>query len=260
MSMLYLPLHLLQEGAESRLSASSYMDKSLAIVPELAIMALSCLHRCLQLHLVKDPRSHLPITLELPLLEVFDWQGHRLFPVLQPLQYLAAQASSLTLLTQLVTSAEEVAACGSVALKTLRASHSDRPVDRERHGLVLVVVERRQWAHEAGDNACDRVVREDAATEIGRIEATGRSLNRAGDISGVVLIFDLDLARKSVGTDADKMSQRFLTFVWSLPAGVAAEGEDDALLELDWWAIFGVAESWLAVLEEELESAEKRTL
>jgi hypothetical protein len=45
-----------------------------------------------------------------------------------------------------------------------------------------------------------------------------------------------------------------------LPAGVAAEGEDNALLELDWWAIFGVAESWLAVLEEELESAEKRTL
>jgi hypothetical protein len=121
-----------------------------------------------------------------------------------------------------------------VALKTLRASHSDRPVDRECHGLVLVVVERRRRVHEAGDDACDRVVREDAATEVGRIEATGRSSNRAGDISGVVLIFDLDLARRSVDAGADKMSQRFLTFGWSLPAGVAAEGEDDALLEVDW--------------------------
>jgi hypothetical protein len=105
MSMLYLPAHFLREEAESRLTASSYMNKRFSLFPELTIMALSCLHRCLQLHPAKEPRSHFPTTLELPLLEVFDWQGQRLFPVLQPLQYLAAEASSLTLLTQLVTSA-----------------------------------------------------------------------------------------------------------------------------------------------------------
>jgi hypothetical protein len=81
------------------------MNKRFSLFPELAIMELSCLHCCLQLHPDKEPRNHFPTTLELPLLEVFDWQGQRLFPVLQPLQYLAAEASSLTLLTQLVTSA-----------------------------------------------------------------------------------------------------------------------------------------------------------
>jgi hypothetical protein len=96
-------------------------------------------------------------------------QRQRLFAVLQPLHDLAAQASRFSLLIELVASAQEIAAVGSAALKSLRASHSNGPVDRERYGLSIVVVEVFGWTHQARDNASDRVVWEDAAADVGRV-------------------------------------------------------------------------------------------
>jgi hypothetical protein len=101
--------------------------------------------------------------------KVFCPQRQRLFAVLQPLHDLAAQASRFSRLLELVTSARKVAAVGSAALKSLRASHPNRPVDRERHGLAIIVVEVLGWTHQASDNASDRVVKEDATADVGRV-------------------------------------------------------------------------------------------
>jgi hypothetical protein len=79
-----------------------------------------------------------------------------------------------------------------------------------------------------------------AATDVGRVEAAMRKLERDGHIRGVDLLVDRCLVHRSVGLQK-KSTTRLLTLEPSLPAVVAVDDGEKVLLDLDFSAIFDVA-------------------
>jgi hypothetical protein len=97
----------------------------------------------------------------------------------KPLQNLAAESGRLAHLVELVIGHEDETHVLVDGPEAFDAHDADGLRDGERHSLVTDVVELPRRIHQAPDDALDGVVGEDAAGDVGRVEAAAGVLGRS---------------------------------------------------------------------------------